>query len=101
MELMVMKTMIHSPIPALCMCIAYLKINGYNRLGVKASNTDKSSEFGSAISLSFDGNTSAVGARAEDSRTIGINSIPDSGLVTTLGAVYLYHLIQNPGPKSL
>ena len=59
---------------------------------VKASNTEGNDWFGSAVSLSADGNTLAVGATGEDGTTTGIstgdnstnNSAPDAG------AVYLY-----------
>ncbi len=54
---------------------------------VKASNTDPNDQFGVAVSLAADGNTLAVGARAEDSNATGIdgdqtdNSAGDSGVV--------------------
>ena len=40
---------------------------------VKASNTGGTDEFGSAIALSGDGNTLAVGAPNEDSNDVGVN----------------------------
>ncbi len=55
---------------------------------IKASNNGPD-RFGDAVDISIDGNTLAVGAPAEDSSTIGINSTPDDSTITS-GAVYLY-----------
>ena len=58
---------------------------------VKASNTDRFHAFGSAVSLSGDGDTLAVGASLEDSAATGVggNQAPDEGFFQA-GAVYLY-----------
>jgi len=56
---------------------------------VKASNTEAMDSFGYAVSLSSDGNTLAVGAISEDSRTRGINMIPDESALGA-GAVYVF-----------
>lgn len=57
---------------------------------VKASNTDPGDNFGSAVALSADGGTLAVGATGEDSSAIGIggNQIDDSA--ADAGAVYVF-----------
>ena len=58
---------------------------------IKASNTGSSDEFGSAVSLSDDGNTLAVGARFEDSQSSGVNN--NQGNVSNSfnsGAAYIY-----------
>ena len=60
---------------------------------VKASNTDGGDRFGSAVNLSLDGNTLAVGAIGEESTATGINgdqSDNSSISLRTPGAVYLY-----------
>lgn len=56
---------------------------------VKASNTDSNDDFGSALSLSADGNTLAVGASQEDSAAIGINGDQVDNSVGNSGAVYV------------
>jgi len=56
---------------------------------IKASNTDASDYFGSAVGLSGDGNTLAVGAYSEDSNATGINGSQANSL-SNAGAVYLY-----------
>src|SRR6267154_151583 len=65
---------------------------------VKASNTGVRDAFGGSVALSDDGNTLAVGARAEDSAATGIggNQTDDCGVhdasncATDSGAVYIY-----------
>ena len=60
---------------------------------VKASNTDGGDRFGSAVSLSLDGNTLAVGAIGEESTATGVNGDQsDNSSISsrTPGAVYLY-----------
>jgi len=60
---------------------------------VKASNTDGGDRFGSAVSLSLDGNTLAVGAIREESTATGVNGDQsDNSSISrrTPGAVYLY-----------
>jgi len=56
---------------------------------VKASNTGGGDNFGNSVALSGDGNTLAVGAPFEDSRSTGIDSTPDEA-ATDAGAVYVY-----------
>ncbi len=46
--------------------------------------------FGTAVALSGDGNTLAVGASFEDSNATGINGDQDNDLTEQSGAVYLY-----------
>ncbi|WP_083228503.1 hypothetical protein, partial [Veronia pacifica] len=56
---------------------------------LKASNPQNYDRFGTAVSLSADGNTLAVGANGEDSSSTGINSVPDEG-ANSAGAVYIF-----------
>jgi len=53
---------------------------------VKGSNTGKGNQFGSAVALSADGNTMAVGATAEDSAARGVNGTSKDHAVNS-GAV--------------
>ncbi|VAW69220.1 Streptococcal hemagglutinin protein, partial [hydrothermal vent metagenome] len=57
---------------------------------IKASNTEASDWFGSALSLSADGNTLAVGAYGEGSNASGINGDQSDNSAAQSGAVYLY-----------
>ena len=63
---------------------------------IKANNTGAGDLFGSAVSLSGDGNTLAVGAHFESSNTTGVNSTPnDDGTANFSGAVYVFTLTGN------
>ena len=60
---------------------------------VKASNTGTGDEFGSAVSLSADGKTLAVGARFEDSTATGVStdgSGEGNNTAGSSGAVYVF-----------
>jgi hypothetical protein len=57
---------------------------------VKASNTGAGDEFATAIALSGDGNTLAVGASAEDSSATGINGDQAGNSASGSGAVYVF-----------
>lgn len=57
---------------------------------VKASNTESNDGFGSALALSNDGNTLAVGAFGEDSNATGIGGTQSDNSATESGAVYLF-----------
>ena len=57
---------------------------------IKASNTGADDYFGSAVSLSGDGNTLAVGAYQEDSNATGFNGDEDNNLARNAGAVYVF-----------
>jgi hypothetical protein len=57
---------------------------------IKASNTGVSGYFGSAVSLSADSRTLAVGALGERSGAIGINGNQADDSAPRSGAVYLY-----------
>ena len=58
---------------------------------LKASNTDAKDEFGSAIALSADGSTLAVGVRAEASSATGVSGGGQSDNSTPwAGAVYVF-----------
>jgi hypothetical protein len=56
---------------------------------IKASNTGKDNQFGSAIALSADGNTLAVSATAEDNAAKGVNGVSKDRALNS-GAVYVY-----------
>ena len=58
---------------------------------IKASNTSKEDQFGSAVALSGDGNTLAVSAIDEDGAGKGVNPVvKGKEVVTNSGAVYVY-----------
>jgi hypothetical protein len=57
---------------------------------VKAANNEAFDEFGSSVSLSGDGRTLAVGARAEDSAAKGINGNQDDNSADEAGAVEIF-----------
>lgn len=57
---------------------------------MKAPNTDNSDRFGSALALSADGNTLAVGATGEGSNAVGVNGDQSNNDASTSGAVYIY-----------
>jgi hypothetical protein len=57
---------------------------------VKASNTYTDDLFGSAVALSTDGNTLAVGASGEASAATGIGGDENDNSMEGAGAVYLY-----------
>jgi hypothetical protein len=57
---------------------------------VKASNTGANDRFGSAVALSADGNTLAVGADGEASAAVGIGGDQDDDSAAFAGAVYVF-----------
>jgi hypothetical protein len=57
---------------------------------LKASNTGASDKFGSAVSLSADGSTLAVGAYGEASSAAGVNGNQGDNGAPFSGAVYVY-----------
>ncbi len=57
---------------------------------VKASNTEAGDFFGSAVALSSDGNTLAVGAIGEDSNATSINGNQADNSTRSAGAVYIF-----------
>lgn len=60
---------------------------------IKASNTGTGDSFGSAVTVSSDGNTLAVGARGEDSNATGINpgaSAEADNSASNAGAAYVF-----------
>ena len=57
---------------------------------VKGSNTKAGDEFGSAIALSGDGRTMAVGAHNEDGGGRGVNGAPGENSADDSGAVYVF-----------
>ena len=63
-----------------------LKQIGY----IKASNPSERAQFGDAVALSGDGNTLAVGARAESSGASGINGNQTDTSAFNSGAVYVF-----------
>ncbi len=56
---------------------------------IKASNAEAGDQFGRPLSLSSDGNTLAVGARNEDSSSVGVNGV-DNNFGFNNGAVYVF-----------
>ena len=63
-----------------------LKQVGY----IKASNPNERVQFGDAVALSGDGNTLAVGARAESSAAAGIDGTQTDASAPRSGAVYVF-----------
>ncbi|MEQ9547426.1 MAG: hypothetical protein RIK85_15595 [Marinobacter sp.] len=57
---------------------------------VKASNTQTGDEFGTALALSEDGNTLAVGASLEDSNATGVAGNQNDNSAGDSGAVYVF-----------
>jgi FG-GAP repeat len=57
---------------------------------IKASNTDAADQFGSAIAVSGDGSTLAVGASGERSSAIGVGGNQTDNSAEIAGAVYLF-----------
>jgi len=57
---------------------------------VKASNTNAGDNFGSAVALSGDGNTLAVGANSEASNATGIGGNQADNSAAAAGAVYVF-----------
>jgi hypothetical protein len=57
---------------------------------VKGSNTEGGDCFGSAVALSADGNTLAVGAELEDSNTAGVDGDENDNTALSSGAVYVF-----------
>ncbi len=57
---------------------------------VKASNTGAHDYFGTAVALSADGNTLAVGARYEDSNATGVGGDESDNSAADSGAVYVF-----------
>ncbi len=58
---------------------------------VKASNADANDDFGSALALSSDGNTLAVGAIGESSAAAGVGGNQADNSAEGVGAAYLFH----------
>ena len=69
----------------------YTLVNGEwaHRAYLKASNTSQTDQFGSALALSADGNTLAVGAPWESGKSAGVNGDQSEGAVYS-GAVYMF-----------
>ncbi len=57
---------------------------------LKASNADTYDYYGTAVSLSADGNTLAVGANWEDGGTTGVNADESDNSADSSGAVYVF-----------
>lgn len=57
---------------------------------VKASNTDPDDQFGTAVTLSGDGNTLAIGATNESSGAIVINGNQNDNTLSQTGAAYVF-----------
>ena len=61
-----------------------------NQIYFKGSNTEKFDEFGSAVALSRDGRTMAVGAHFESGGAKGINGNQADNSMSQSGAVYVF-----------
>ena len=72
----------------------FVRINGVwsQQEYIKASNAEKDDAFGTAIALSADGNTLAVGASQEGS---GIVGAPDDNSILYAGAVYVFERVDD------
>lgn len=70
----------------------YVRDNGEWRFQayIKASNTGEADAFGYSLALSDDGNTLAVGAPYEDSRSAGVEQDPLNDDLEDSGAVYVF-----------
>lgn len=70
----------------------YVQVSGswVRQAYLKASNTDASDDFGSALAISEDGNTLAVGADSEASAATGINGNQTDNSAGSAGAVYVF-----------
>ncbi len=75
----------------------FARINGQwqQQAYLKASNTGRSDHFGTALSISADGNTIAVGAYGESSSATGIDGNQSDDSAIRAGAVYVY--VRNNG----
>ena len=60
---------------------------------IKSSNTGANDWFGTRLTLSGDGNTAAIGASLEDSKSQGINGNQQGNDAIESGAVYLFHRV--------
>jgi hypothetical protein len=68
---------------------AYIKASNTGEAGT-ADTFGDGDQFGFSLALSDDGNTIAVGAHTEDSRTTGINGDQKDNTATSAGAVYVF-----------
>jgi hypothetical protein len=70
----------------------YSKNNGVwaQQAYIKASNTQAKQYFGVSVSLSSDGNTLAVGASGEASKSMGVGGNQNDNSATDAGAVYIF-----------
>jgi len=66
---------------------------------LKASNTDASDQFGSAVSVSDD--TLIVGAISEDSNATGVNGDQADNSVSASGAAYVFTVASPPCPADI
>jgi hypothetical protein len=57
---------------------------------VTAANAEAGDQFGWSVALSGNGNTLAVGARREDSGSVGVNGIATDNSVMSSGAAYVF-----------
>ena len=62
----------------------------WSEVYIKAPNTDAGDNFGTAVALSADGATLAVGAYAEQSRATGVNGDQSDNTGQIQGAVYVF-----------
>ena len=69
---------------------AYIKASNTGRAAASSEEWDDGDQFGTALTLSGDGTTLAVGAISEDSGASGINGIQSDDSQLSAGAVYVF-----------
>ena len=69
---------------------AYIKASNTGRAAASGDDWDDGDQFGTALTLSGDGNTLAVGAISEDSGASGINGNQRDDSQLSAGAVYVF-----------
>jgi hypothetical protein len=70
---------------------AYLKASNTGRKSTREDEFDDGDQFGTALAISGDGNTLAVGAISEDSGGTGPNADQNDDSQASAGAVYILH----------
>ena len=83
-----------------CYAIAQSSASSWKQAAlIKASNKEDGDQFGSALALSRDGSTLAVGAPMESSSATGINGRQADESAYSSGAVYVFTRTANGWPR--
>jgi hypothetical protein len=69
---------------------AYIKASNTGRVPATSEEFDDGDQFGTALTLSGDGNTLAIGAISEDSGATGVNADQKDDSKLSAGAVYVF-----------